>query len=490
MQHYLSIIPKILHWLRIGLGMRRVKTAKKEDRQHAQQALAALLADSRGLAMKIGQVMAGSEDNNPFQTLVTSVTPLPLAKLNRYLNKPLSQALQSLDESFAAASLGQVHHGVLNNGAEVAVKIRYPGIIAAIKAELKISDWLPDGGPVKRWQFDSNDYKSTLRRQLLRETDYRIEMQTQQRFQTQLTVPGLCIPSIYPDYCSDAVLVQSWETGCRFKETSTWSKQQKLEIGRTLLMTLWQSLFVHGEVHGDPHPGCTVLISQQRRLALLKLLDAFHAGNDIDALAGFVAMGFHADKLAYLQDKMPAVCRILFRPFLITRPFHPADWQLSQDLQALLGEQRWWFRAAGPADLMLLLRAFHGVSQQLTQLDIALPWWPLLQHVVGEDLLAQARALQLPTVSGLPTASKPHITAKRLCVRLSENGNTLISMDLPPEAATDLATVIPPSVLSQLATAGEIDVIALSKNLQRDGISPQTLFSLDTGQRQCRVWLE
>lgn len=506
----LSIVHKGIHWCRIGLGLRRLKRANPAERAHAQQVLAALLAESRGLAMKMGQIMAGSDDNNAFQPLVSSIEPLLLSEIQGCLEKQLTQALRSLDESEAAASLGQVHHAVLQNGDDVAVKIRYPGIVEAVRVELKLTDWLPDAGPVKRWRFNSADYKNTLHRQLLRETDYRIEMQTQQRFKQKLAVPGLHIPEIYPDLCTDAVLVQSWETGCRFREACTWSKKIRLEIGRTLLMTLWQSLFVHGEVHGDPHPGnylfridsegdaqtvlldfgCTVLIDRQRRLALLKLLDACHAGREIDASRCFVAMGFDAEKLTHLSPKMPGLCNILFRPFIVQRPFHTKEWRLSASLQASLGEQRWWFRAAGPADLMLLLRAFHGVSQQVEQLDIALPWWPLLRHVVGEALLEEARALELSAPASSLATGLTRIGAHRLSVRITENGVATVSLDLPAEAATDLASIIPKPVMAEIQAALDIDLLGLTRRLQREGISPQELFSLDNGHKQCRVWLE
>lgn len=509
-RHILSLMAKTRQWGRIALAMRRMRRASPAELEQAQQALAALLADSRGLAMKMGQIMAGSADNNAFQALVTSIKPLPLIAIQSHLSPALTRALQTIDEAVAAASLGQVHHAVLNDGTELAIKIRYPGITDAIKAELKLSRCLPDAGPVKRWRFDSADYKATLHRQLLRETDYRIEMQTQQRFKAKLNVPGLQIPQVFPDYCSDAVLVQTWETGSRFVAACAWPKRQRLEIGRTLLMTLWQSLFVHGEVHGDPHPGnylfrhnakdeaetvlldfgCTVLIGKQRRLALLKLIDACQAGMEADAFGCFVAMGFDAEKLTHLDGQWSALCAILFRPFVWQRPFHPEQWRLSADLQDLLGEQRWWFRAAGPADLMLLLRAFHGLSQQLAQLDIALPWWPLLQHVVGADLLTEARASVLPTVAVRPKNTTAKASARRLCVRVCENGAAIVAMDLPAEAATDLAGLMPASVLTQIEASGAVDLAAIALRLQHGGITPQALFDLDDGHRQCRGWLE
>ena len=37
---------------------------------------------------------------------------------------------------FAAASIGQVHHAVLHDGTEVAMKIQYPGVAKGIESDI------------------------------------------------------------------------------------------------------------------------------------------------------------------------------------------------------------------------------------------------------------------------------------------------------------------------------------------------------------------
>jgi predicted unusual protein kinase regulating ubiquinone biosynthesis (AarF/ABC1/UbiB family) len=511
----LNIPIQLLRWLQIALASYRLKKLPATEREQAHQALAALLATTRGMTMKIGQFMASGTVQDPYQSLVTSITPLPLAKvlptLQQQLPQPLQLVFSEIRESTAAASLGQVHYAVLADGSAVAIKIRYPGIVETIHAELQLTDWLPSAGPFKRWQFNSEDYKQTLRRQLLRETDYRIEAQTQQRFKENLAVKGLWIPKIYTELSTSSVLVQSWETGCRIHEVALWSKKHRLEIARTLLVTLFQSLFVHGEIHADPHSGnylfrldthdnpvvvlldygCTVFVTKTRRLALLKLIDAYANDMPINALQCFVAMGFHAEKLAHIADTFPALCAALFLPFTQARAFELEQWQLATTLQQLLSEQRWWFRAAGPADLLLLLRAFYGLVQQLTILQVALPWAALLRYSVGESVLEQARQLILPELSEI---TQPHppllIKARKLCVQVYEHNQLTISLDLPAEAALELESLIPAAVLAQIHTSTEVDLLKLTAKLQQQGIVPQVLFETQNDNKRCRVWLE
>lgn len=56
------------------------------------------------------------------------------------------------DKPFAAASIGQVHYGVLKDGTEVAIKIQYPGVAEGIESDInnlvsvmKIWNIFPEG---------------------------------------------------------------------------------------------------------------------------------------------------------------------------------------------------------------------------------------------------------------------------------------------------------------------------------------------------------
>lgn len=507
---------RALHFFRIGLAAKKLQRTQDEtERLLAKRALAGLFADARGITMKVGQLFAGTDGATPFQELVEGIEPLPLKAMIPLLETELGQKykkiFRSIAPAIAAASLGQVHLAELKNGDKVAVKIRYSDISDAVDAELRLVGLMPGVGPVNRWGFDLDAYKRSLRDNMQRELDYRSEAQRQDYFGRAVQVPGLQVPKVYMDLCRERVLVQSRAEGVLIDKAAKWAERDRLAIGQTLVITLFKSLFVAGEVHGDPHPGnvfyshdeygqpqvtlldygCTITIAEQRRLALLKLIVGCRERNPTKPLDCFAALGFDSKKLSYIGGSLPALCQILFRPFLLNHPFNPGQWQLGQGVNGLLGDYRWWFRSAGPSDLFLLMRAFQGLIQQLQQLDVNLAWWPLLQQAVGGELIERAMAYQLPAIE-LPTATALSFDqqATKLCVRVTESGEQRVSVAMPAEAVLDLEHLIPEDVLERIIASGKIDLKQLADSIRANGIIPQQLFVFEDGGKTYRVWLE
>jgi predicted unusual protein kinase regulating ubiquinone biosynthesis (AarF/ABC1/UbiB family) len=513
----LNITKRALQFFRIGLAAKKLQRTQDEtERLLAKRALAGLFADARGITMKVGQLFAGNDGTTPFQELVEGIEPLPLKVIVPLLEKELGQkfkkVFRSIEPAIAAASLGQVHLAVLKNGDQVAVKIRYPDISDAVDAELRLVGLMPGVGPVNRWGFDLEAYKKSLHDNMHRELDYRSEAQRQDYFGRIVQVHGLKVPSVYWDLCSERVLVQSRAEGVLIDKASSWSEQDRRVIGQTLMMTLFKSLFVAGEVHGDPHPGnafyshddngqplvtlldygCTITIAEQRRLALLKLIVGCRERNPTRPLDCFAALGFDSRKLSYISGSLPALCQNLFRPFLVNHAFNSEQWQLGREVNDLLGDYRWWFRSAGPSDLFLLMRAFQGLIQQLQQLDVKLPWWTVLQQTVGPELIQQAIAYELPAIEHEPAAKALSFDqqASALCVRVTENGEQRVSVKMPAEAALDLERLIPEEVLARINDSGTIDLNQLGESIRANGIIPQQLFVFEDIQKTYRVWLE
>lgn len=504
---------------RIGYTARTLRNSKKpQERARAQRALVTLLSDVKGIPMKVGQLFATSDEKDVFQELVTSIEPLPLEKVLPLLQHALPQeiaeaVLDTIEPSRAAASLGQVHFAELSDGTPLAIKVQYPGIRDAVESELKLLGWMPQAGPVKKWGFNLDAYKQELRDNMERELDYTIEAQSQLEFRQALHgVPGLSIPNVYTEYSNASILVQEREQGVWLADARQWSKKERLHIARTLLMTLFRSIFVLGKVHADPHEGntlyrhdsmghpvvvmldfgCTLEVSSQARLALLKLLIATQEGLDVSPLQCFAAMGFEPSKLVYIYESLPQLTRILFRPFLESKAFDVKTWNLGSSIQDLLGEKRWWFRSAGPAQLFLLMRAFQGTVHQLQTFDVQLPWWPFLKRALGEELLQTARTYALPELPDalLENRVSMQAIARHLRVQVLENNTSQLELTLPAEAAFELRNVIPSEVLDSITSSKTWNLDEIEKRVRDTSSAPQELFALKTKKKEYKVWLE
>jgi predicted unusual protein kinase regulating ubiquinone biosynthesis (AarF/ABC1/UbiB family) len=511
---------KALQVAKIGLAARRIAKARTDsDKAQARDALSALFSDAKGVTMKVGQLLAGQGADNEFADLVTSVEPLPLSEIEplvaESLVRPVADVFSNIEESQAAASLGQVHKAHLTDGREVAVKVRYPGIADAVDAELKLAGLMPGLGPVKKWGFDLDGYKTTLKANMDRELDYTSEARRQTEFGDRVNVPGLVVPKIHDDVLSDGVLVQDWQSGLRLSKISGWPDADRKAVAHILLGTLLNSLFEAGRVHGDPHPGntyyrktsrgqpevvlmdygCIVDVDDTARLALLKMIMGLHEGEPVDALQAFSAMGFDAEKLALIAEPLGAVTNVLLLPFQHDGDFDFADWDLKKRFESLLGENRWWFRSAGPPTLLLLLRAFQGLVQQLEQLQVSINWWQVLESHVTEQTRNQAKSL---TLAELPESiTKAHVAtelsaqaAEHLKVVVTRDGKAVVEIAMPGRAARNIENLIPEDVMAQIEASGEVDFPAILKRLEETGLCPQDVFAFDNGEKQYRVWLE
>lgn len=496
---------------RIAAAGRRVRRETDlERRELARRALCALLSDARGIPMKVGQLLATGAEGDAFAPLVNGIEPIPLdrikAQMERALGKPLGSVFAVIEPGARAASLGQVHRARLLDGTDVAVKVQYPSIAAAVDAEIRLAGLVPGLGPVRRWGFDLDGYCQVLRANMDRELDYRTEMDRQARFARDVAVRGLAVPVVYPGLSASTLLVQSWEEGVPLETARSWDMTSRFHVGRILLETLFRSLFSAGSVHGDPHPGnylfrkddsgqpevvlldygCTIEVGETARLALLKLVLALREGGHADALSCFVALGFSAEKLLPIADALDGLAEALLEPFLTDAAFDVDSWRLGERVELLLGELKWWFRSAGPPELFLLLRAFQGAIEQLSALGVALPWWPLLVRAVGPETLQRARVFD---VARVPNVSPGKARARLLKVHVARGGRDVVSVAFPARAALRLDEIVPPDVAARLSANG-VDLMSLQTRLAQDGLLPQSVFEHREGDQETRIWLE
>lgn len=504
--------------IKLLLGFRiYLHSSDMAQQQRARRALLQQFSDARGVTMKVGQfIAAASAADDELSPLIKSIKPVALKQILPLIEQSLGcswkKVFVSIDESLAAASLGQVHHGVLLNGDEVAIKVQYADMQEAVESEMNLLGLMPKAGPVKQWQFDMDSYRQALKHNMQAELDYRQEAEAQVFFADNLDLAGLVVPTVYSHLTSKTLLVQSWEQGQFLEQAANWTEPAREKISKTLLALLLKSLFQIRRMHADPHMGnsyyrygaeqgiemvlmdfgCTLSLTEQQSMALLKLIIASKENLEITPLKYFVAMGFDLEKLRRIESYLPKLCEYLFSPFIADKKFEIQRWSLAKKIADLLAEQRWWFRSGGPAELIFVMRAFQGLVQQLQLLKIDINWWQVLVDNIPAELLNKARNFEPENIDAIDKSEALTIreTGRVLRVKVSRAGLTKVEVELPAEAVLSLEDFIPQDIQLKLKNTADINLHEIQLKVRDSGLASQTVFDFEEDEARYQVWLE
>eukprot|EP00891_Asterochloris_glomerata_P001525 jgi/Astpho2/1525/e_gw1.00026.28.1_t len=234
--------------------------------QNAQR-LADALCRMRGAALKLGQMLSIQDEGMlppQFQAALERVRAgadiMPRGQLESVISAELGPEWRSKlkefdDEPLAAASIGQVHSGVLHDGRRVVMKIQYPGVARSIESDvdnlmriISIGNLLPKGLYVAK-------------RELALECDYEYEARCQKRFK-QL-VEGdpafpeyMRVPAVVDELSGKTVLCSEYVSGVHIdKVSTTMSQEVRSDMGTLLLKLTIKELFEWRFMQTDPNWG-------------------------------------------------------------------------------------------------------------------------------------------------------------------------------------------------------------------------------------------
>ncbi|HIQ36542.1 MAG TPA: AarF/ABC1/UbiB kinase family protein [Desulfocapsa sulfexigens] len=263
---------RIDQYLDTGLKMINRNPREELEKHSRPERFRMALEELGPTFIKLGQVLSTRPDLiSPkylyeLAKLQDDVPPFPFAEVEEIFlaetGKKPNELFQKFDEQpMAAASIGQVHRGRLQDGTEVVIKVQRPDIESIIAVDLEILAHL--ASLMEQYLEELQGHRPSavvdeFARSLSLEIDYTVEIANVQRFARQFrNNKTIYVPLVYADLSTERILTMEFIDGIKTSKVDALrSKGYDLHLiaehGANLVM---EQIFVHGFFHGDPHPG-------------------------------------------------------------------------------------------------------------------------------------------------------------------------------------------------------------------------------------------
>lgn len=398
---------------------------RRGDRMVATiDALVDQLAVMRGAAMKAGQVLSTIEfpGLDPDQaeylqgrlaSLRDNVPAVGWKQMRGVLAEewdadPNEVLAEIGPEPAAAASIGQVYRGRTHEGAEVAVKVQYPGIGDAVESDMRNLRML---SPVLRRMMpglEVGDVLEELRERIVEECDYELEAATHRRIARRWREhPFIFVPGVDTSLSHRRVLVTEWVDGLPFEQVGDEPDAVRDRFAEIVYRFFYGTVLQLGVALGDPHPGNYLLradgsvaffdFGMTRKLPPdylvreARIVAAVRDNDEAGLVAGMMELG-------YLPGELDA-----WRADLLLKHMRAISWWLYSDEPLRLAPEDLWrgteaLREDGGGELVeqlrrmtlppeaLLLRRMEGLLFQIVAtLRASAPWGALLGELIEGD---------------------------------------------------------------------------------------------------------
>ncbi len=329
-----------------AMSRRQLETAKQ---------IVAVLGTMKGAAMKLGQVMSfidtglvPEEHREEFQRelakLRDAAPTVSFKQMRKVIEQDLEEPLKKVFSSFreepiAAASIGQVYRATLaEDGREVAVKVQYPGVAAAVRADMQNLDMIMR--LLKRMTpgLDVNAIAEEIRERIIEELDYELEAQNQRSLGRIFAGhPFIVVPEVVSSLTRERVLVSEFVEGVGFEQLRERSQAERDRIGEIVFRFFLGCLYRHRQFSGDPHPGNFLLLADGRVVfldfGLFKRMDAAPVELELAA------------QRAVIEDDAVALHKLLADSGFLPHPERVDP----EHLLAFVREAIWWYTTADEA---------------------------------------------------------------------------------------------------------------------------------------------
>ncbi|RKZ91077.1 MAG: ubiquinone biosynthesis protein UbiB [Gammaproteobacteria bacterium] len=393
---------KVLHW------KQATELAQLEPPARVRRAL----EEMGPTFIKLGQILATRIDLfSPewiaeFEKLQDRAPPVPFDKIYQQLEADLGDVPEEIftelnPEPLAAASIAQVHRARLEDGTEVVIKVRRPGIRPTIEADLRLLQRLAkiietESPELKHFRPQEVVHQFTL--SMRRELDLVAECRNAERVAASFEMdPKIVIPKVYWQWSGERLNVQAFIDGIpgRDLEAVDASGLDRKVLARNGSQAVLKMILEDGFFHADPHPGNVFYLPGERiafiDFGMVGRLSEERRNQVVDFLQGLVERnaGRVIDVLLdWAGDVQVDTQTLAIEIDTFVDQYHGVS--LKQlNLSAMIAELTTLLRdheLALPPDLVLLTKAFitlEGMGRQLNpDFDMVAEATPFLHHAM------------------------------------------------------------------------------------------------------------
>lgn len=388
---------------RAGVGLRIGREREFEAKQPEERVREAF--ERLGpVFVKLGQALAGRSDLLPpawteeFARLQEHVAPIPFESLRSQLAEDLGAdphaVFRGLDaEPLAAGSIAQVHAAELEDGTRVVLKIRRPGIVDVVEADLRllarVAELAEERGDLRAYR--PRAVVRQFARVLRGELDLGREARNAERLRANLPPDSpLVIPRIHESFTRERLCVMDRFEGQSLAEwarTGMAGGEDPRGVAALGADAMLRMVFEDGVFHADPHGGNVILLeggrlglidfgqvgflSEARRLEFLDLLVA--VGTRTPKTAAEVLLGWGESDVD--ADEFEADCGEFIDRYRGRALEQMTAGEIVRDIHALVRDHGLQL----PADVALMLKVLFTLEALGRSLD---PAFVATEHIL------------------------------------------------------------------------------------------------------------
>ena len=258
----------------------REKALAKRQLETAEQIVTAL-GTMKGAAMKLGQVMSfldvglvPEEYREEFQAklaeLRDAAPKVAWKDMRKVVEGEYEASIETVFQTFdpvpiAAASIGQVYRARLHDGRDVAVKVQYPGVAQAVRADMQNLGIILRLMKMVAPGLDPKAMGDEIRSRIDEELDYELEAQNQRTVaRLYRGHPFIVVPEVVTKLSHEKVIVSEFVQGRGFEELKQLPQDERDRLGEIVYRFYFGCMYRHHQFSGDPHPGNSLLLDDGR----------------------------------------------------------------------------------------------------------------------------------------------------------------------------------------------------------------------------------